>query len=60
IGRAWNVSIDHTLREGNTCADFLAKLGASSKSSLVILDVPPTELSSLLSADVGAMMFVGG
>lgn len=26
----WLASIDHTLREGNSCADFLAKIGASS------------------------------
>ncbi|PNX57966.1 ribonuclease H [Trifolium pratense] len=60
IGRDWNVSIDHTLREGNACADFLAKLGASSKSSLVILEAPPSDMSRLLLADAGGMMFVRG
>ncbi|PNY07147.1 hypothetical protein L195_g003633 [Trifolium pratense] len=48
------MSIDHTLREGNACADFLAKLRASSKSSLVILKAPPSDMSTLLLADAGA------
>ncbi|PNX87151.1 ribonuclease H, partial [Trifolium pratense] len=29
LSRDWNVVINHTFREGNACADFLAKMGAS-------------------------------
>lgn len=29
LQRQWEVSILHTLREGNQCADFMAKLGAT-------------------------------
>ncbi|PNX61255.1 ribonuclease H, partial [Trifolium pratense] len=37
LRRDWNVVVDHTLREGNACADVLAKMGASANSSLVVL-----------------------
>lgn len=29
LQRNWEVVIRHTLREGNQCADFMAKMGAS-------------------------------
>ncbi|MCH94076.1 putative ribonuclease H protein, partial [Trifolium medium] len=47
----WVVTVDHTLREGNACVDILAKKGANSISSLVMLETPHTELSNLLLAD---------
>ena len=28
LAKDWEVSIDHTLREANSCADFLAKMSA--------------------------------
>jgi len=43
-----NVTICHTLREGNRCADFIAKLGASSDKELLLCDSPSTDLLSLL------------
>lgn len=30
VPKEWNVSINHTFREGNNCADLLAKRGSSS------------------------------
>jgi ribonuclease HI len=36
-----NVSLYHTLREGNQCADFFAKLGASSDVDFLIHVSPP-------------------
>jgi hypothetical protein len=33
----------HTLREGNACTDVLAKLGASSDTSLLNVSIPPNE-----------------
>jgi ribonuclease HI len=38
LSKDWTVAIDHTFREGNACADILAKMGTSANSSLVILD----------------------
>jgi ribonuclease HI len=43
-----NVTVCHTLREGNQCADFLAKLGASSDVDLLIHDSPPDGLLNLI------------
>jgi hypothetical protein len=56
--RAWTVLFEHTFREGNRCADHLAKLGAASTSSLVIISVPPLELTSLLQADAEGVSIV--
>jgi hypothetical protein len=46
--RTWNVTIEHTLREGNRWADHLTKVGAASNSPLVILAEPPSELVNLI------------
>ncbi|MCI17675.1 ribonuclease H protein, partial [Trifolium medium] len=51
LRREWIVGIKHTLREGNACADILAKMGASANSPLVVLEEPPSQLFSALSAD---------
>ncbi|PNY11046.1 ribonuclease H [Trifolium pratense] len=48
LRRDWNVVIDHILREGNECADILAKLGTSSNSPKVVLESSSPELSSSL------------
>ncbi|MCI77509.1 ribonuclease H, partial [Trifolium medium] len=55
----WNVVIDHTLREGNTCANVLTKLGTSSNSPMVVLETPPPQLSSSLGANAWGVVFVG-
>jgi len=36
-----NISLHHTLKKGNQCADFFAKFGASSDADLVIHQSPP-------------------
>jgi len=46
-----NVMVSHTLREGNHCADYMAKLGVSSDVELLRHDVPPAGLVNLLSSD---------
>lgn len=51
LGRDWRVDVYHVLREGNVCADFLAKIGAEQDSSLVFIDHPLDGLSLLLLAD---------
>jgi len=44
----WLPAIDHTTREGNNCAHFLAKLGASFTLEFVVHTSSPTDLSDLL------------
>ncbi|XP_045797645.1 uncharacterized protein LOC123891799 [Trifolium pratense] len=58
LDRDWNVVINHTLREGNACADMLAKMGANTISPLVKLVEPPSELSPHLSADAWGVAFI--
>jgi hypothetical protein len=50
--------VEHTLREGNTCAYVLAKMGAQSDVPLVSFHTPPMELASPLLADVQGVAFV--
>jgi hypothetical protein len=49
--------VEHTLREGNACADVLAKMGALSGSSLVKLSSPPIDLAIHLLADAQGVVF---
>jgi ribonuclease HI len=58
LSKDWNIVINHTFREGNACADLLAKMGASANLSLVILEDPPSQLSSALQADAWGVAFV--
>jgi ribonuclease HI len=58
LHRDWIVVLNHTPREGNACADVLAKMGASSNSPLVILEEPPAQLFSALNADARGVVFV--
>lgn len=53
-----NVSLHHTLREGNQCADFLAKLGASSDEELVMHSQPPEDLRPLIRSDASGTLFL--
>ena len=51
MAKDWTFNLCHTLREGNMCADFLAKLGTRYTSDLLIVFDPPAELCLLLTAD---------
>jgi hypothetical protein len=42
----WDVSLCHTLREGNACAEFLAKLGSTNDEKLLNWESPPNDLKS--------------
>ena len=53
-----NVSLHHTLREGNQCADFLAKLGASSDDFMLLHPHPPDDLRPLLRIDASGTLFL--
>lgn len=46
-----NFTVQHCLREGNQCADFMAKLGASSNDEYLIHSSPPQDLPDLLRND---------
>ncbi|KAJ1422497.1 ribonuclease H [Sesbania bispinosa] len=54
----WEVEIHHILREGNACADLLAKQGAKVNHHLQVLNLPPPELSSALIADAVGIRFI--
>jgi hypothetical protein len=53
-----HVQINHTLREGNKCADWLASYNLTKDSfGSIVLEVPPRELQSILFDDIsGAYM----
>jgi ribonuclease HI len=58
LRKDWTIVIEHILREGNACADVLAKKGSSTNSPIVIVESPPPELSNALSADARGVVFV--
>ncbi|XP_057418881.1 uncharacterized protein LOC130713097 [Lotus japonicus] len=58
LSRTWMVKLHHTLREGNACADFLAKHGASQNEALVLVEQPVAALGLLLLADAAGVSFV--
>ncbi|MCH94411.1 S-like ribonuclease [Trifolium medium] len=53
-----NVSLYHTLREGNQCADFFAKLGASSDADFSTHAFPPEGVRDLLRNDAMRTFFL--
>jgi hypothetical protein len=53
-----NFTLRHTLREGNQCADFMAKLGASSDDVLNMHPSPPVDLLPLLKLDASGTLFL--
>ncbi|XP_024636603.1 uncharacterized protein [Medicago truncatula] len=52
-----NFSIHHCLREGNQCADFMAKLGAISNIEFARHTSPPHELLPLIRLDAMGTVF---
>jgi ribonuclease HI len=53
-----NVSLRHTLREANSCADYFAKLGAGSDARLLLHSLPPDDLRPLLRNDATGTLFL--
>ncbi|XP_024630892.1 uncharacterized protein [Medicago truncatula] len=53
-----NFRIFHTLREGNHCADFSAKLGATSTAPFLEHQYPPLDLISMLKIDASGTCFL--
>lgn len=56
----WKVDLQHVLREGNQCADLLAKMGASDDVKLRLFDVPPPNLCVTLAGDAAGVAFPRG
>ena len=52
-----NYAIQHTLREGNQCADYMAKLGASSDSNFMVYSSAPHDLIGMLKSDAMGTFF---
>ncbi|XP_074267339.1 uncharacterized protein LOC141590668 [Silene latifolia] len=48
----WPVKIDHSYREANRAADWLANEGVTSVPSVTVLSAPPHNLRSILREDV--------
>jgi len=58
MAKDWTISLHHTFREGNACADVLAKLGAINVDPLIMLRTPPSSLSLALLVDALGVSFV--
>lgn len=52
-----NFSIHRCLREGNQCADYLAKLGANSNEKFTSHATPPIDLLPLIRKDAMGTLF---
>lgn len=52
LNRPWTVVLQHTLREGNACVDFLAKNEANQSEDIVVTEDPLEGLGLFLLADV--------
>ena len=57
LSKEWHVSVSHVLREGNQCADHLAKRGASLEEKLVLLEEPPNSIIPSLRLDLMGVVF---
>ncbi|QHO22763.1 Putative ribonuclease H protein [Arachis hypogaea] len=53
----WDVTIYHIIREENSCADFLAKMGSSSNYTFSLMINPLPELTVLLLADSKSVLY---
>ncbi|KAK2425361.1 hypothetical protein QL285_035613 [Trifolium repens] len=58
LNRGWHVSILHTLREGNACADYLAKHDANNNEVFSSIAIPPAGLNLFLLADACGTSFL--
>jgi len=52
-----NYAIQHTLREGNHCTDYMAKLGASSDSNFLLYSSAPQDLIDMIELDAMGTSF---
>jgi hypothetical protein len=57
LAREWRFKVVHTLREGNACADFLAKLGANNPEAYSRIATPPAGMNLHLLVDASRTLF---
>jgi ribonuclease HI len=57
LARDWRVKVVHTLREGNVCADFLAKPGAHNLEVFSPIVVPHAGMNLLLLTYASGILF---
>ncbi|XP_024632475.1 uncharacterized protein [Medicago truncatula] len=53
-----NRTLHHTLREGNLCADFLAKMEVSSEDVFIVHPLPPADLLPLIRSDASGTCYL--
>lgn len=58
LRKEWFISLHHTLREGNQCADYLAKMGANQHDGFHLLVSVPSGISSILLTDSCGVNFL--
>lgn len=51
LRQQWSVTLEHTLREGNSAADFLAKHGSSMESKWEVFKQPLVGMEEILNSD---------
>lgn len=51
----WECKLEHSWREGNMCADFLAKLGRRLAPGVAVFKNPPQPLQELLGQDLSGV-----
>lgn len=56
IHRNWSVQILHTLREGNSATDFMAKMGANSTEHWSVFRHPPHGMADILARDAARLL----
>lgn len=59
LNHDWVVCCHHLLWEGNAAADFIARLGVVSSTSLTVWDSPPPSNAPVLRADCLGTTFLG-
>ncbi|MCI76768.1 hypothetical protein A2U01_0098038, partial [Trifolium medium] len=55
--RDWSVRVVHTLREGNACANYLARIEARNPEAYSPIAIPPDGMSLLLLANASETLF---
>ncbi|CAL5415798.1 unnamed protein product [Camellia sinensis] len=50
--RGCQCTVQHVWKEGNLCADALAKFGAQQPEDMLVVNKPPAEIRSLLISDM--------
>ena len=48
LRKNWKISVKHTYREGNECADWLANRGVANSNNTGAIGIPPVDLKYLL------------